>query len=57
MTTVLLTVAVFALSALGLGLGVALGRAPVSGSCGGTACRKDLGLDCEGGCDKGEDHG
>lgn len=54
MTTTLLAVGIFALAALGLGVGVLLRRAPIQGSCGGVACRKDLGLDCAGGCDKGD---
>ena len=53
MTTVLLAIGIFALSAIGLGIGVLLKGTPITGSCGGTACRKDLGLDCVGGCAKG----
>lgn len=44
MTTVLLTVVVFMLAVLGLGLGVALGRRSIKGSCGGCAdcvCRDE----------------
>ena len=56
MTTVLLAIAIFALAAIGLGAGVLWGRAPIQGSCGGVACRKDLGIDCAGGCTKADGH-
>lgn len=55
MTTLVLTVVVFMLAGLGLGLGVLMNRRPIAGSCGGLACRRTLGLDCAGGCDKGDD--
>lgn len=55
--TLVMTLVIFALAALGLGLGVAFRRAPIQGSCGGAACLKKLGVACSGGCDKGDhDH-
>lgn len=58
MTTVLLTIGIFALAAVGLGVGVLLKRHPIQGSCGGVECLKDLGLGCAGGCTKGDhEHG
>ena len=41
MTIVLISMAVFLLAALGLCVGVLIGRAPLAGSCGGAACPKD----------------
>ncbi len=38
MTEILIAVGVFSLACLGLGLGLALGRAPVRTSCGAAAC-------------------
>ncbi|WP_164881774.1 hypothetical protein [Paenirhodobacter populi] len=38
MQTVILSLVVFALAMLGLGLGVLCRRAPLKGSCGGLAC-------------------
>ena len=43
---ILLSVAVFALVAAGLAVGVMAGRGPLKGSCGGMACLK--GEACEG---------
>ncbi|MEX0957179.1 MAG: hypothetical protein WDZ83_18445 [Rhizobiaceae bacterium] len=40
METILLSLAVLALSILGLSLGVIMGREPIRGSCGGVACIK-----------------
>ncbi len=43
MTTVLFSLAIFALAVLGLGIGVLLGRCPLRGSCGGASqclCRR-----------------
>lgn len=42
----LLVLVIFLLAAGGLALGLALGRGPVRGSCGGMACLKDIA--CEG---------
>lgn len=56
MTTFALTFVVFALAALGLGLGVAFRRAPIQGSCGGLACLKKLGGGCAGHCAVEEKH-
>ena len=38
MIAVLASLGIFALAALGLALGVLMGRAPIQGSCGGKAC-------------------
>lgn len=46
METVLLSIAIVALSVTGLALGVIFGRPPLAGSCGGIACRH--GLECAG---------
>jgi len=54
MTTVMLTIVVFMLAALGLGLGAWLKDRPIQGSCGGVACLKKLGAGCVGGCAKKE---
>ena len=54
MTTFVLTVVIFGLAALGLGLGVVFKRAPISGSCGGGVCLKKLTIGCVGGCAKKE---
>ncbi|MBL8445554.1 MAG: (Na+)-NQR maturation NqrM [Zoogloeaceae bacterium] len=49
MTTFLFTFVIMALAALGLAIGVMMGRKPVGGSCGGL---DKLGLDCDAGCSK-----
>ncbi len=41
----LLALGVFLLAAGGLALGLAFGRGPVKGSCGGMACLKDVACD------------
>lgn len=53
--TMMLSVAIFAIAGLGLGIGVLLRRQPIAGSCGGVACLKKLGLGCAGGCHTDEE--
>lgn len=48
--TIVLAVLIFALAAVGLGLGVLFGRRPIAGSCGGIACAKHGDATCAGGC-------
>lgn len=42
---ILLGLVIFLLAVGGLALGLALGRGPLLGSCGGMACRKDIACD------------
>lgn len=42
METMLLSLAIVALSFVGLALGAIAGRAPLTGSCGGVACIKGM---------------
>lgn len=56
MITVLLTIVIFLLAAVGLGLGVLFKDRPIQGSCGGLACLKKLGAGCVGGCSGKEAH-
>jgi uncharacterized protein len=45
MTTIILSIVIVLMSALGLAVGILFGRAPIKGSCGGLACLKDAGCD------------
>ena len=49
MSTFLFTFAIMGLAALGLAVGVMMGRKPIGGSCGGLG---NLGLECDAGCSK-----